>query len=98
MKTLFALTLLVGMAAAVPVAAESLAVRYSDLNLARAEGRAMLNARLKAAARYVCTSGGRELSVLVQEAACRSEALAKARGTAEQIAAAQSAAAQLAGR
>lgn len=93
MKTLMSLILL---AAAVPAAAETVTVRYSDLNLTRAEGMATLDSRLADAARRVCSTGSRDLSVQRQEAACRAETLAAAQGTARQLAATQAAATQLA--
>lgn len=71
-------------AAAGPAKAQELAqprteqVRTADLNLAKAEGRATLNHRIKSAARNVCATGSRDLGARLQEDRCERAAIAAA--------------------
>ncbi len=63
------LTVAVAPAAAAP-AATSKTVSYGDLNLANAQGRAALDARIKSAARSVCSTGSNGLQARTSETLC----------------------------
>ena len=67
-------------AAAAPAAAEpvSRSVSYADLNLANPAGRAVLETRIKAAARAVCQDGGYDIAAKTRENQCVKAAIAKA--------------------
>lgn len=53
-------------------------VSYADLNLASESGRAALDARIRQAARSVCSSGGRDVRSMTAETLCRQEAIKSA--------------------
>ena len=57
-------------------AARVQAVRYADLNLADAGGRSALDARIKQAARAVCSTGSADLRARTEEARCIRAAVA----------------------
>jgi len=61
-----------------PVEAATVHVRYGDLDLATASGRALLDGRINRAARMAC---GIENSTLGTVEACRRESVASARET-----------------
>lgn len=76
----FAATCLVAAVApanATPVTA-SKTVSYADLNLDHAQGRAALQARIKSAAKSVCTTGGNDNASREREARCVKTAIATA--------------------
>lgn len=54
------------------------AVSYADLNLAHASGRSALDARIKQAARSVCSTGASDLRARTDEARCIRAAVAGA--------------------
>ncbi len=64
-----------GPAAAAPV---SRTVSYADLNLANPAGRAVLNARIKTAARAVCRDEGYDVASRARESRCVKSAIRKA--------------------
>ena len=77
---LFAATCLVaaaGPAAAAPVTASKI-VSYADLNLAKAQGRAVLQARIKSAAKAVCSTGSNDTLSRGLEDRCVRNAVANA--------------------
>jgi UrcA family protein len=76
---------------AAPVSAPSIAVHYTDLNLASEEGTAALDGRIQRAADRVCgrDADNRDLTTIAAANACRKKAIA---GTATQVAEAISAA------
>jgi len=53
-KSILAIVSLAMVAAATPAHAESMQIKYSDLNLASAEGRAALEGRIDRAAKKIC--------------------------------------------
>jgi UrcA family protein len=57
---------------------QTVAVSFTDLNLASESGRAVLDARIRQAARTVCFSGGRDVRSMTAEARCRHEAVKSA--------------------
>ncbi len=69
-------------AATAPAAASlvtvSKTVRYADLNLGNEAGRAALQARIKSAAKSVCTTGGNDLVSRDREDRCVKAAVAGA--------------------
>lgn len=69
------LTAAVGPAAAEPVRRT---VSYADLNLAHPAGRAVLEARIKAAARAVCKDDGADVAARSRESRCIKTAVANA--------------------
>ena len=73
-------------AAAQDIQTRTQAVRFSDLDLSRAAGRAMLERRLSHAAKWVCPDGwSRDLSTLHDVEKCRSRALAQAHARLNEI-------------
>ncbi len=66
-------------AAAVDTAPRSQNVVYGDLNLGKTAGRAVLDSRIKAAARAVCAAGGDDIRSRSDEARCMRAAIAGAR-------------------
>lgn len=72
---LFAATAPAQAAAATTV---SKAVSYADLNIAHPQGRAMLNARIKSAAREVCATNNSDLKSRLEETRCIRTAIAAA--------------------
>ena len=50
-------------------------VSYADLNLANVQGRAALNARIKAAARSVCKADSSDLQSRTNETRCIKQAI-----------------------
>ncbi|QXQ08011.1 UrcA family protein [Sphingosinicellaceae bacterium] len=72
------LTIAVAPAAAATAAPMSKTVSYADLNLANAQGRAALNARIKSAARSVCKVDGRDLQARTSETRCIKDAVRNA--------------------
>jgi UrcA family protein len=62
---------------ATPVFA-SRSVSFADLNLAQPQGRATLDARIKSAAKSVCTVGGNDLKTRLNETRCIKTAIANA--------------------
>ena len=67
-------------AAASPAGEESVAVSYAGLDLSKPADAALLDVRLRAAAREVCgTADARNLSLSAQADACQKEAIARAR-------------------
>jgi UrcA family protein len=53
-------------------------VSYTDLNLASDKGRAVLDARIRQAARSVCFEGGQDLRSKTEESRCLHEAIKSA--------------------
>lgn len=53
-------------------------VRYADLDLANAQGRAVLDRRIKVAAREVCTTNSTDPEMKIEEYRCLRHAIADA--------------------
>ncbi len=71
----FCLTAAVAPAAAEPV---SRTVSYADLNLSSSAGRAVLQTRIKAAARAVCKDEGYDVAARARETTCVKTAISHA--------------------
>lgn len=68
-------------ATAPAVAAEpsrTVSVSYSDLNLASDKGRAVLDARIRQAARSVCYDGARDVRSITEQSRCYHDAVKSA--------------------
>ena len=74
------------LAAAVPAAAESLVVRYDDLNLSSAAGMKVLDRRIDGAARQVCGANQDYRQGLAEKAAAQKCVAGARAGAADQIA------------
>lgn len=72
------MTVAVAPATAAPVT-NSKSVSFADLNLSQPQGRAVLDARIRSAAKSVCTVGGSDLRTRLSEARCTRTAIAAAR-------------------
>jgi UrcA family protein len=69
------LTAAAGPAAAQETAARSTVVHYDDLNLASKAGQKVFQARVKAAARQVCSQNAKDAWARTAEASCQVNAL-----------------------